>query len=146
MNVEQTKLSFDVIVSWLPCLMADNPVSQESRTHAVASGVQNLLTCPLMLRHGFAYSWSSSTTHRQQAASSWIIQLSLFRYFRFPSKSQPNRCNHVEVLRGWCICSRNYCMSQIPANEEFCELLGKWVGQNCREQNFANKFRQIAQC
>ena len=83
--------------------MADNPVSQEGGTHAVASGVQNLLTCPPMLRHGFTYD-SGSNTHRQQAAAtSWIIQQKYILILLISNKileAQPNRQQEIQIANG----------------------------------------------
>ena len=79
-----------------------------------------------MLRHGFAYG-SGSTTQRQQACS-WIIQLSIFRYFRFPTKYlNPNQTGVImwRYIRGCCLCSRNYRTSQIFRKQNVLWIAGK---------------------
>ena len=92
-----------------------------------ASGVQNLLIYLPILRHGLAYG-SGSTTHSQQAASSWIIQLNIFRYFRFPTKYLNSNQTGVimwRYIRGCCLCSRNYRTSQAYCERKFLWISGK---------------------
>ena len=120
--------------------MAGHPVSQESHTYVVASAVQGLLTYPPILRHGFAYRSGSTTETASMQLNHSAKVIQILQISNKILKSQPDRCNHVEVYKRVLLM-----LPQLPYIANFLQtkrFVNCW--QNWEDEIFVNRISQMS--